>query len=382
MAEKAPKSADKKAAKAAKNAAKNAPEENVNSTPEPVEQKVAPKAPLESEMINLTKKQKAAAVIVSLGTEKASTLYQHLGADDLENLTIEVAKLGFIDSATTEGVLNEFYQMCLTNKAVTEGGYDYARSVLENAFGPQAAESLLEKVTNALMSKEFDFLGKVDEKSLFSALQHERPQTIALILSYAASGKAASIVEQLDAQKQVRVIEAIANMESASPAAIKIIESELSKNFSTIVRTGEVDLGGVDYVAEIMNNLDRASEKSIFDHLGKSNETLAEEIRKRMFTFEDIVTMDDRSVQRFVRDCDPKDLVLALKGAGSEVANKIFANMSTRMAQSIKDDLEVTTNVRMRDAEEAQQRVVGIIRSLEERNELIILKGGKDDIIA
>ncbi len=344
--------------------------------------KAAPPTLLDVPQMSLNKKQKAAAVIVSLGTEKASSIYQHLGADDLENLTIEVAKLGFIDSATTESVLNEFYQMCLTNKAVTEGGYDYARSVLENAFGAQAAESLLEKVTNALMSKDFDFLTKVDEKSLFSALQHERPQTIALILSYAPSGKAASVIEQLEAKKQVKVIESIANMESASPTAIKIIENELEKNFSALVRTGEVDLGGVDYVADIMNNLDRASEKSIFDHLGKTNETLAEEIRKRMFTFEDIVTMDDRSVQRFVRDCDPKDLVLALKGSGNEVANKIFANMSTRMAQSIKDDLEVTTNVRMRDAEEAQQRVVGIIRSLEERNELIILKGGKEDIIA
>ncbi len=331
--------------------------------------------------VTLNKKQKAAAVIVSLGTEKASALYQHLDAEDLESLTIEVAKLGFIDAGTTEAVLNEFYQMCLTNKAVTEGGYDYARSVLENAFGSQAAQSLLEKVTSALMSKEFDFLDKADEKSLFSALQHERPQTIALILSYASPGKSASVVEQLDAKKQVKVIEAIANMESASPVAIKLIEEELEKNFSALVRTDNVEVGGIDYVAGIMNNLDRASEKSIFDHLGKTNEVLAEEIRKRMFTFEDIITMDDRSVQRFVRDCDPKDLVLALKGAGNEVANKIFANMSSRMAQSIKDDLEVTTNIRLRDAEEAQQRVVGIIRGLEEKGELIILKGGGDDII-
>ena len=140
--------------------------------------------------------------------------------------------------------------------------------------------------------------------------------------------------------------------------------------------------GRVDFVADVMNNLDRSSEKNIFDRLAKYNEPLADEIRKRMFVFEDIVTMDDRSVQRFVRDCDPRDLVLALKGANSDVANKIFTNMSARMAQSIQEDLEITSNVRIRDVEEAQQRIVGIIRDLEERSELIILKGGKDDIIA
>ncbi len=146
--------------------------------------------------------------------------------------------------------------------------------------------------------------------------------------------------------------------------------------------TNNVKVGGVDYVAKIMNNLDRSSEKSIFDRLSEHNGQLVEEIRKRMFVFEDIITMDDRSVQRFIRDCDPRDVVLALKGSNSEVASKIFGNMSTRMAQSIRDDLEITTNVRIRDVEEAQQRIVGIIRGLEERNELIIIKGGKDDIIA
>ena len=174
----------------------------------------------------------------------------------------------------------------------------------------------------------------------------------------------------------------MANMESASPTAVKIIEAEMEKKFSSLVTSNNVKVGGVDYVADIMNNLDRASEKNIFDHLSQHNADLADEIRKRMFVFEDIITMDDRSVQRFVRDCDPRDLVLALKGANSEVANKIFHNMSARMAQSIREDLEITTNVRIRDVEDAQQRIVGIIRDLEERNELIILKGGKDDIIA
>ena len=156
----------------------------------------------------------------------------------------------------------------------------------------------------------------------------------------------------------------------------------MSKKFSSIITSTNAKVGGIDYVADVMNNLDRTSEKNIFDGLSEADQELADEIRKKMFVFEDIVTMDDRSVQRFVRDCDPRDLVLALKGSNQEVANKLFTNMSSRMAQSIKDDLEITTNVRIRDVEEAQQRIVGIIRSLEEKGEIIILKRGKADIIA
>ena len=332
--------------------------------------------------IELSSAQKAAAVIVSLGAEKASQVYQFMEPEDIEQLTLEVARLGMLDAAQTEEVLTEFYQNCMTNKAVTEGGLEYARTVLEKAFGSQAATSLLEKVTKSLKNREFAFLDKADVKSLYSALQNERPQTMALVLSYVDPDKAAGVIEQLQAERQVRVVEALATMESASPAAIKIIEAEMERKFSNIITSSNVKLGGVDYVASIMNNLDRSSEKAIFDHLGMENAELADEIRKRMFVFEDIVTMDDRSVQRFVRDCDPRDLVLALKSANGDVSNKLFMNMSARMAESIRDDLEITTNVRMKDVEDAQQRIVGIIRDLEEKNEIVILKGGKDDIIA
>ena len=332
--------------------------------------------------VELTYPQKAAAVIVSLGAEKASLLYQYMEPEDVETLTLEVARLGMLDAETTEAVLEEFYQSCMTNKAVTEGGLEYARAVLEKAFGSQAAINLLDKVTKSLKNREFAFLNKAEVKSLYSALQSERPQTMALVLSYVDPGKAAGVIEQLPPDRQIKVVEAIATMESASPAAIKIIEKEMERKFSSIVTSSNVKVGGIDYVASIMNNLDRSSEKSIFDGLNVNNAELADEIRKRMFVFEDIITMDDRSVQRFVRDCDPRDLVLALKAANADVANKLFTNMSSRMAQNIKDDLEITSNVRMKDVEEAQQRIVGIIRSLEEKGEIIILKGGKDDIIA
>ncbi len=326
--------------------------------------------------------QKAAAVVVALGVDKASTIYQFLDPEDVEMLTLEVAKLGFLDSDTTEDVLTEFYQMCLTNKAVTEGGLEYARTVLEKAFGEQNANNLLDKVSKSLKNREFAFMNKAGIKDLFSALQNERPQTIALILSYIEPDKAAAVVSQLAPAVQLRVVQSIAQMDSASPAAIKIIENEMSNKFASIFSAAHVQVGGIDFVADVMNHLDRSSEKGIFDGLAVRDAELADEIRKRMFVFDDIITMDDRSVQRFLRDCDPRDLVLSLKAANSEVANKLFTNMSSRMAESIRDDLEITTNVRMKDVDEAQQRIVNIIRTLEERNEIIILKGGKDDIIA
>ena len=336
----------------------------------------------DSAVLELTSQQKAAAVIVSLGADKASGLYQFMEPEEIEMLTLEVARLGMLNSEQTEAVLTEFYQNCMTSKAVTEGGLEYARSVLEKAFGNQTAQALLEKVTKSLKNREFAFLNKADVKSLFSALQNERPQTMALVLSYVDPDKAAGVIEQLEPHRQIKVVEAIATMESASPAAIKTIEAEMERKFSSIITQSNVKVGGIDYVAGIMNNLDRSSEKSIFDGLSAHNADLADEIRKRMFVFEDIITMDDRSVQRFVRDCDPRDLVLALKTANAEVSNKLFTNMSSRMAESIRDDLEVTTNVRMKDVEDAQQRIVSVIRDLEERNEIVILKGGKDDIIA
>ena len=332
--------------------------------------------------VELTPPQKAAAVIVSLGADKASGLYQFMEPEDLEALTLEVARLGMLDSEQTEAVLTEFYQNCMTSKAVTEGGLEYARTVLQKAFGEQAAASLLDKVTKSLKNREFSFMNKANDKSLFSALQHERPQTIALVLSYVEPTQAADVIVMLPDEMKLRVVTNIAKMDSASPEAIKLVEAEMQKKFSTILTTDFTHVGGVDYIAEVMNNMDRSNEKSIFEGLNREDEELSAEIRKKMFVFEDILTMDARSIQRFLRDCDQKDLVLALKGTTAEVANVIFANVSSRMAENIKSDLEITVNVRLQDVEEAQQRIVQIIRTLEDRGEVVIMKGGKGDIIA
>ena len=297
----------------------------------------------------LTSEQKAAAVIVALGADKASKVYKYLGEEEVEKLTVEVAKLGHLDADQSDAALDDFYKTCLTQKVVTDGGLEYARSVLEKAYGEATANELLSKVTKYLKNRSFEFIRKTDSKNLYSMLQHERPQTIALILSYTDSEQAAQVIAELPEDKKIPVVECIARMESASP--------------------------------DVMNHMDRSNEKAIFDEMGKDDPELADTIRKKMFVFEDILTMDERSIQRFIRDCDMKDIVYALKNATEEMSDLFYRNMSSRMAETIQSDLEITVNVRLRDIEEAQQHIVNTIRRLEEAGELIINKGGKDDIV-
>ena len=238
-----------------------------------------------AEADKLTQEQKAAAVIVSLGVDKASKLYKHLGQEDLERLTVEIARLGHIEAETTETVLDEFYKECLTQKVVTDGGIEYARTVLEKAFGEETANTLLQKVSKSLKVMPFAFLSKTNSKNLFSILQHERPQTIALVLSYVEPTQAADVIVMLPDEMKLRVVTNIAKMDSASPEAIKLVEAEMQKKFSTILTTDFTHVGGVDYIAEVMNNMDRSNEKSIFEGLNREDEELSAEIRKKMFVF-------------------------------------------------------------------------------------------------
>ena len=264
----------------------------------------------------LSPEQRAAAVIVSLGADKASKIYKHLSESDIEKLTIEVAKLGHITPEQMEAVLDEFYKTCLTQKVVTDGGMEYARAVLEKAFGESTAQTLLEKLSKSMKVRPFEFVRKSNVKNLISFLQHERAQTIALVLSYADADQASAVISELPKDKRIRVVEAIARMESASPDAIRVVETSLKKRFESILTTQDfTKIGGIDYIADVMNHMDRTNEKYIFDELGKENEELAENIRKKMFVFEDIVSMDNRSIQRFIRECDVKDIVYALKGS-------------------------------------------------------------------
>ena len=327
-------------------------------------------------------RSKAALVVVSLGADRASQIYKYLNEQDIEDLTYEVAKLGRTTNSQVESTLDEFYKLCLTHKMMTDGGLDYARNVLEKAFGESTARNLLEKVSKTLQSKPFNFFMKGDPQALLSLLQNERPQVIALIMAYMDPQQAAQILENLSDEKRISVVEGMAHMDRVSPEAIAIVEEEMKRKFATIITSEDnMSLGGIDYVADMMNNIDRSTERKIFDQLSKSNPELAQDIRDKMFVFENILDMDDRSVQRFVRDLEVKDIVYALKSASEEMKTIFFNNMSKRMADSVRGDMEVTSNVRLKEVEEAQQRIVNVIRNLEEQGEVIIKKGGDDDDI-
>ncbi|MDW5300478.1 MAG: flagellar motor switch protein FliG, partial [Sedimentibacter sp.] len=287
----------------------------------------------------LSGKQKAAAIIISLGADDASKIYKYLKEDEIEQLTFEISRLQHLSPQIMENTLKDFYDLCLTQKVITEGGFEYARNVLEKAFGAQTATSLLERVTKTLRTKSFEFIRKADYKNLLTIIQNEHPQTIALILSYARADQASSVIAELPKEKRIDVVERIAKMDRTSPEIIKYVEQELEKKFNSIVSVDFTEIGGVNYVADVMNNMDRSNEKYIFDELNKKDVKLADEIRKRMFVFEDIVTMDAMGIQRFLREVDSKDLVFAIKGSNKEVADVLFSNMSTKMADTIKSEL-------------------------------------------
>lgn len=332
--------------------------------------------------VKLTSRQKAAAIIISLGAEDASKIYKFLKEDEIEQLTYEISRLQHLSPEVMENTLKDFYDICLTQKVITEGGFEYAKNVLEKAFGAQTATSLLERVTKTLRTKAFEFVRKSDYKNLLTIIQNEHPQTIALVLSYARADQASAVIAELPKEKRLDVVERIAKMDRTSPEIIKQVEEALEKKYNSMVTSVDfTEIGGVNYIADIMNNMDRGNEKYIFDELNKKDVKLADEIRKRMFVFEDIVMLDSMGIQRFLREVDSKDLVFAIKGSNKEVSEILFGNMSTKMAENIKSELEYTHNVRLRDVEEAQQRIVSVIRRLEEEGELFIAKGGKDDII-
>lgn len=326
--------------------------------------------------------QKAAAVVIALGAEHASGVYKYLREEEVEQLSLEISKMERLAPDDMKAIVDDFYGLCVTQKVIAEGGVEYARNVLEKAFGSQQAVSFMERVTKSLRTKAFEFVRKADSKNLLNILQNEHPQTIALILSYARADQASQVIAELTPERRIDVIERIANLDRASPEVINLVEKTLERKFDSIISVDLMELGGVNYLADIMNHVDRSTEKHVFDELGVKDPELAENIRKLMFVFEDIVYLDDMSVQRFIRDVDTKDLAVALKGATPDVQQVFYANMSKRMQESVASDIEYLHNVRMRDVEEAQQRIVDIIRKLEEDGELVISKGGKDEVIA
>ena len=325
--------------------------------------------------------QKSAILLISLGPEKSANIFKHLKEEEIEELTLEIANTRSVTVQMKENVVEEFYQVCLAQQYIAEGGIGYAKELLEKALGADKAKSVITKLTASLQVKPFEFIRKTDASQLLNFIQDEHPQTIALILSYLSPTQASMIVSALPPDRQADVAKRVAMMDRTSPDIIKEVEKVLESKLASLVNQDYTIIGGVDAVVEILNAVDRGTEKHIMETLEIEEPELADEIRKKMFVFEDILLLDDRSVQRVLRDVDNNDLAIALKGSNEQVQAAIFNNLSKRLAAMIKEDMEFMGPVRMKDVEEAQQKIVNIIRKLEDSAEIVISRGGGDEIV-
>ena len=325
--------------------------------------------------------QKAAILLIALGPERSADIFKHLKEDEIEELTLEIANTRSVSPQVKEDVLNEFYQICLAQQYIAEGGIGYAKELLDKALGEDRAKEVITKLTASLQVRPFEFVRKTDPSQLLNFIQDEHPQTIAMILSYLTSAQAALVIGALPPEKQADVAKRIAKMDRTSPDVIKEVENILERKLSSLVTQDYTIVGGVDAIVDILNTVDRGTEKHIMESLEIEEPELADEIRRKMFVFEDILSLDDKTIQRVLRDVDNNDLSVALKGTNEEVQGVIFNNLSKRLAEMIREDMEYMGPVRMKDVEEAQQKIVNIIRKLEDSGEIIISRGGGDEIV-
>ena len=329
----------------------------------------------------LTGKQKAAVLLISLGPDVSASVYKHLSEEEIEKLTLEISGVKKVESEAKEDILEEFHNIALAQDYITQGGIGYAKTVLEKALGNEQASAIINRLTSSLQVKPFDFARRADASQILNFIQNEHPQTIALILSYLNPQQAGQILSELSQEVQADIARRIAQMDGTSPEVISEVEAILERKLSTTVTQDYSQTGGIEAVVEVLNGVDRSTERTILDALEIQDPELAEEIKKRMFVFEDIVTLDNRSIQRVIRDSENEDLLLSLKVSSEEVKDIVFKNMSTRMVETMKEEMEFMGPVRLRDVEEAQSRIVSVIRRLEDAGEIIIARGGGDDII-
>lgn len=329
----------------------------------------------------LTSRQKAAILLISLGPDVSARVYKYLSEEEIEKITLDISSVKMVDTETKEAILEEFHQMAIAQDFIDQGGINYAKEVLEKALGPEQAKNILNRLTSSLQVRPFDFARKADASQILNFIQGEHPQTIALILSYLDPIKAGQVLSALPPEIQADIARRIALMESTSPDIIYEVERVLENKLSSAVTQDYTITGGIESVVEVLNGVDRSTERTILDALEVRDPELAEEIRKRMFVFEDIVTLDSRSIQRVIREADNNDLMHALKVCSEEVQEIVFKNMSGRMVENFKEEMQYMGPVRLKDVEEAQTRIVGIIRRLEEAGEIIVSRGGGDDII-
>jgi len=328
-----------------------------------------------------TGRQKAAIFLVTIGSEISSEIFKYLREDEIETLTFEIARLETIDAEQKDAILSEFQELMQASQFISTGGIDYARELLEKSLGSQKAIDIINRLTSSLQVRPFDFIRRTDPAHLLNFIQQEHPQTIALILAYLEPNKASIILQNLQHEVQSDVARRIATMDRTSPEVLREVERVLEKKLSSLSSEDYTAAGGVESIVEILNLVDRASEKQIIEALEDEDPELAEEIKKRMFVFEDIVMLDDRAIQKVMREVDSQELAKALKSVDSEVQDKIFKNMSKRAASMLKEDMEYMGPVRLKDVEEAQQKIVSIIRHLEDTGEIVVARAGEDELV-
>jgi flagellar motor switch protein FliG len=330
---------------------------------------------------DLTGRQKAAVFLVTLGSEISSEIFKHLREDEIEALTFEIARLDTIEADDRDKVLLEFKELMMAQDFISTGGIDYARELLEKSLGSQKAVDIINRLTSSLQVRPFDFIRRTDPAHLLNFIQQEHPQTIALILAYLEPQKASIILGSLPHESQSDVAKRIATMDRTSPETLREVERVLEKKLSTLSQEDYTSAGGVENIVEILNLVDRSTEKTIIESLEEEDPELAEDIKKRMFVFEDIVLLDDRAIQKVLREVDTAELAKALRGVEAEVQDKIYRNMSKRAASLLKEEMEYMGPVRLKDVEETQQKIVSIIRKLEDQGEIVVARSGEDEMV-
>jgi flagellar motor switch protein FliG len=331
--------------------------------------------------LKLTGKLKTAILLISMGKEASSKVFKYLPDEEIEQITLAIASISKVDSKEKEEVLKEFHEMCMAQDFLAMGGIGYASDVLETALGKDRAKQIIQKLTTQLQVKPFDFARRVDATQIYHFLQNEHPQTIALVLAHLEPQQASMILSSLSEELQSDVARRIATLEQTSPDVIKEVEKILEQKLATTIRQDYSVVGGIESIVSILNGVDRGTEKSILEQLSQKNTDLVDEIKKRMFVFEDIINLDRRAIQRIIQEVENSDLMLALKAASPELKDVIFENMSQRMVETFNEEMQYLGPVRVKDVEEAQGRIVSVIRRLEDSGELVIARGGTDGIL-
>jgi flagellar motor switch protein FliG len=331
--------------------------------------------------LKLTGKQKAAILLISMGRDASSKVFNHLPEEEIDQLTLAIANIHKVDAKEKEEVLKEFHEMCIAQDYLAMGGISFAQDVLESALGKDRAKQIIHRLTSQLQVKPFEFARRVDAMQIYQYLQNEHPQTIALVLAHLETQQASLILSSLPSELQFDVARRIALLEQTSPEVIKEVENILEQKLASTIREDFSVVGGIESIVSILNGVDRGTEKGILEHLEMKDEELVEEIKKRMFLFEDIINLDRRAIQRVIQEVENHDLLLALKAASPEVKKVIFENMSARMVETFEEEMQFLGPVRVKDVEEAQGRIVFVIRRLEDAGEIVIARGGTDGIL-